>query len=131
MIPNIARKIKGIPQTLWTDIFIATIILSVAFLSFFLGRISVLQEERGQFQVIYPEGQQAFVAGATEPQNEENKTTVSESEKNYVASKTGSKYHFPWCSGAKAIKEENKVYFATKAEAERAGYDPAANCKGL
>lgn len=50
---------------------------------------------------------------------------------NYVASKTGSKYYLPNCAGAKRIKEENKVWFATKELAAAAGYQPAANCKGL
>ena len=49
----------------------------------------------------------------------------------YVASKSGSKYYLPWCGGAKLIKDENKVWFATKADAEAAGYAPASNCKGL
>lgn len=49
----------------------------------------------------------------------------------YVASKTGKSYHLPWCAGAKQIKEENKIYFNTKAEAEAAGYAPAKNCKGI
>jgi hypothetical protein len=49
----------------------------------------------------------------------------------YVASKSGSVYHLPWCAGAKRIKEENKVWFGSKAEAEAAGYRPASNCKGL
>lgn len=49
----------------------------------------------------------------------------------YVASKTGTKYYLPWCGTAKRIKEENKVWFATKAEAEAAGYEPASNCKGM
>ena len=49
----------------------------------------------------------------------------------YVASKKGTKYHSPWCPGAKQMKEDNKIWFATKAEAEAAGYSPAANCKGL
>lgn len=48
-----------------------------------------------------------------------------------VASKSGTKYYFPWCGTAKRIKEENKVWFASRAEAEAAGYEPAANCKGL
>ncbi len=49
----------------------------------------------------------------------------------YVASRTGKSYHLPWCSGAKQIKEENKVWFATKEAAEAAGYAAAKNCKGL
>jgi hypothetical protein len=49
----------------------------------------------------------------------------------YVASKSGKSYHLPWCAGAKQIKEENKVYFNSKTEAEAAGYAPAKNCKGI
>jgi methylphosphotriester-DNA--protein-cysteine methyltransferase len=48
-----------------------------------------------------------------------------------VASKSGKAYHLPWCSGAQRIKEANKIYFASKAEAEQAGYTPAANCPGI
>ncbi len=53
------------------------------------------------------------------------------SAKTYVASKSGTKYHLPTCAGAKSISEANKVWFATKAEAEKAGYSPAGNCKGI
>jgi len=49
----------------------------------------------------------------------------------YVASKNGTKYYLPACGTAKRIKEENKVWFGTKEEAEAAGYGPAANCPGL
>jgi len=52
-------------------------------------------------------------------------------EKSFVASKNGTKYHYPWCPGAQSIKEENKIWFSTKEEAEKAGYQPASNCKGL
>ncbi|MHB8651805.1 MAG: hypothetical protein ACYC8S_01585 [Minisyncoccota bacterium] len=48
-----------------------------------------------------------------------------------VASKTGTKYHLPGCAGAQKISETNKVWFASRADAEIAGYTPAANCKGL
>ncbi len=48
-----------------------------------------------------------------------------------VASKNGTKYYLPWCGGVKAIKEENKVWFASAEEAKAKGYTPAANCKGL
>ncbi len=53
------------------------------------------------------------------------------SAKQYVGSRNGTKYHLPWCAGAKQIKEENKVWFGTKGEAEKAGYAPASNCKGI
>ena len=49
----------------------------------------------------------------------------------YVASKSGTKYYLPSCSGVSRIKEENKVWFATVGEAQAAGYTPASNCPGL
>ena len=49
----------------------------------------------------------------------------------YVASKSGTKYYLPSCSGVKRIKEENKVWFATVDDAKAAGLTPASNCPGL
>lgn len=60
--------------------------------------------------------------------NSEDITAISGQ---YVASKNGTKYYLPSCSGAKRIKEENKVYFSSKEEAEAQGLEPAKNCKGL
>ena len=49
--------------------------------------------------------------------------------KNFVASKSGTKYHAMNCSGFKTIKETNKIYFSTEGEAQAAGYTRSANCK--
>lgn len=46
----------------------------------------------------------------------------------YVASKNGSKYYPVDCSGAKRIKDANKVWFETPAAAEGAGYALAQGC---
>lgn len=54
-----------------------------------------------------------------------------ESQGEVVASKSGTKYHYPWCSGAKQISEKNKITFPSIEEARKAGYTPATNCKGL
>ena len=48
-----------------------------------------------------------------------------------VASKNGTKYHLPWCPGAKQIKDENKITFISAEEARVQGYTPAANCPEL
>jgi len=61
----------------------------------------------------------------------ETKTETPSTEKQIVASKNGTVYHYVWCSGAKRIKEENKIYFDSPEEAEAAGYRPAKNCPGL
>jgi len=49
----------------------------------------------------------------------------------FVASKNGTKYYLPSCSGVSKISEANKVWFASVETAVAAGYAPAANCKGL
>ena len=49
----------------------------------------------------------------------------------YVASRNGTKYYLPTCSGAKRIKEENKVWFETVEVAKAEGYTAAANCDGI
>jgi len=49
----------------------------------------------------------------------------------FVASKNGTKYYLPSCGGAGRMKEENKVWFTTKEDAEASGYTPASNCPGL
>lgn len=58
-------------------------------------------------------------------------TTPTPAAGEVVASKTGSKYHLPTCPGAKQIKPENLISFASASAAEASGYTPAANCKGL
>ena len=47
-----------------------------------------------------------------------------------VASKSGTKYYFPECTGAKAISEQNKVWFVSASAASEAGYTLASSCKG-
>lgn len=49
----------------------------------------------------------------------------------FVAAKSGSTYYYPWCGGAQNIKPENQVWFPTEAAAQKAGYVPAKNCRGL
>jgi hypothetical protein len=49
----------------------------------------------------------------------------------YVASKNSNKFHLPWCSGALRISDANKIWFQTKEEAIKKGYEPASNCKGM
>lgn len=66
----------------------------------------------------------AAVSKAPEPE-------PAPSAKVYMASKNGTKYYLPTCGTAKRIKEENRVWFGIKEEAEAAGYGPAANCPGL
>ncbi len=116
------------------DLSIVAVILIVAFGSFGLGRLSknegsVLAVEPGNMlanqtaQAIVPEI--APVSIAT-PIAEKAHTTGD-----FVASKRGKKYYSLGCSGVKNLLEANKIYFATKQEAEQAGYTKSASCPDL
>lgn len=129
---NLSEKIKKSKSTyasrcISSDVFIITIILFVGLISFGLGRLSAVTESKIPVSV---EKLTSSVVG-TELSVSSPDSYVGGEEKLFVASKNGTKYHYPWCSGAQRIKEENKVWFNTKEEAEKAGYTPASNCKGL
>jgi hypothetical protein len=56
-------------------------------------------------------------------------SSTSASSGSFVASKQGKKYFPVDCGTAKAIKEENKVYFGSESEAVSAGYERSLTCK--
>lgn len=47
----------------------------------------------------------------------------------YVGSIDSDKYHSPGCRWAKKILPENEIWFATKEEAQAAGYSPCGTCQ--
>ena len=49
----------------------------------------------------------------------------------YVASRTGTVYYYPWCAGGQNIAPDKQLWFATEAAAKAAGYAPAKYCKGM
>ncbi len=133
-----------------TDILLSLIIIIVGSVSFLLGRLSVSEKTTKIHQTANLIESQITVATSTTsptvPTPNQNILNIQSSPQvvptqpqkpvvnidgNYVASKSGTKYHLPWCSGAKRITDANKVWFKTKEEAEKAGYQPAANCKGI
>lgn len=122
-IAEILARHKGLLEE-WT---VSLVVVLVGLSAFGLGRISTLEGERSQLLVRLPDGstQTAAAFAATTPKS--SSVTAG----GVVASKSGSKYYLPTCAAASRIKEENKVTFATSAEAEAAGYTAAANCPGL
>lgn len=102
-----------------TPIFITLIIIMVAFASFGLGRLSLIDEKRAPVKIIVPKE-----AGGTGSAS----AALSMPQTSVVASKNGAKYYFSWCSGISRISEANKVTFPSAKEAEKAGYTIAANC---
>src|SRR3989344_4155427 len=134
-IKDILYKCKSFAHILERrDIFIALLIIFVSFASFGLGRLSALQEKKTPIRIeqtaaAMMSGDVADIGAAVSEKQTQEKTLSSSG--NFVGSKNGTTYHFPWCSGATRIKDENKVWFATKEAAEAAGYHPAGNCKRL
>jgi len=107
------------------DIFLAAIIILVSFASFGLGRLSKIREEKTPITI------ENITNTSAEAGESVAKKAAYQKTGGIVASKNGSKYHFPWCSGALRIKDSNKVWFSSTKEARSAGYTPAKNCKGL
>ncbi|NOY35597.1 MAG: hypothetical protein GXP44_01600 [bacterium] len=115
------------------DIFLAAIIILVSFASFGLGRLSKIRENKTPITIenLGVTTGKAAPLGIAAGGGKEKGATLSGESGGIVASKKGSKYHFPWCSGALRIKDSNKIWFSSAQEARKAGYTPAQNCKGL
>ncbi len=116
---------------------IVLIIVLIATLAYGIGKLRTLKSGQNSVKIVYPEtapinstsetSTSSVRAGQVRGASTTNIPTSTE----VVASKSGTKYHFPWCSGAKRILPENKITFRSPKEARDAGYTPAANCKGL
>ncbi len=109
---------------------LAGLIVAVSLASYGLGRISVALPAGGS-TASQGAAPAAVSASRIAPAESAKTEDIPAPEGGYVASKNGTKYHLPWCGSAKQIKEENKIWFATKADAERAGYTAASNCPGI
>lgn len=117
-------------------VFYGVLLVSVSVASFGLGRQSILEADSEKSSVKQQDSVVVQSANLTPTTTPLSPTPVIESKPvsgvgEVVASKSGSKYHLPTCAGAKQIKPENLISFASASVAEAAGYSPAANCKGL
>lgn len=114
------------------DLILVGGIILVSLISFGVGRLTAPQPVAPEPIVIENAIPAAELSQNEIPKEEEESGGgVASQVGKYVASISGTKYHLPDCSGAKRIKEENKVWFNSKEEAEKAGYEPAGNCPGL
>ncbi len=116
---KIKSKINNNVKNTWFFInsptgFFIILLIFVSTLSFFLGKLSIIYQYRNN--------------------QTQNIQIIKSQQKNnieIVASKKGKVFHFPWCSGAQTIKEENKIYFKNKEEAIKKGYRLAKNCEDI
>src|SRR3989338_3517499 len=127
------EKKESLVRRLPKDALLITILVLSSTASFGLGVVAGREGSAGKPNEVFiekPQGKEASSAVAAKPEPKESEPILATGGE-YVASKTGTKYYLPWCGTAKRIKEENKVWFATKEEAEAEGYEPGKNCKGL
>ena len=113
---------------LFQKLFLSLTIILVALLSFGIGRLSVV----GDREPVRIEYDPELTTNDQQPTTNINQTASvinTVGNESVVVSKNGVRYHYLHCSGAKQIKEENKIVFLTPATAEAAGYTLAANCK--
>jgi len=110
------------------DVLIVCIVILVGLGSFELGRLSKGNESSG-IQIEYPEGLEQNPSQAANSVSSLQFREKSSAGKNFFASSRGSKYYSIGCSAGKTIKQENRIYFATKEEAERAGYELSSSCQ--
>lgn len=136
MIIEKANKIKAKYEKFGRDAFLILVMFFTGLIGFGLGYLAALNAQKtpvvmrnSVISIYEPIKEKVSVLGQKMPENGD--FTVQTGEKAYVASKSGAKYHYPWCSGAQSIKEENKIWFSSIEEARAAGYEPAGNCKGL
>lgn len=136
MLAKTAQFVKSLPRVLQPyifDLFVLACIILIAVISYNLGRSHALQKKTslkvGEGVLVYnakntvSEGSSTLTANAAQVAKPRDPRVMASK------SSTSKKYHFTWCTGAKQIKEENKLWFATELEAQKAGYSLAGNCQ--
>ena len=119
-IHDILQKIKSFFKERDKELFISALVIFIPLLMYGLIRLAIIKEEQYPVRVLITPS--IIKEGAIR----EQKDTGS-----FVGSKNGTKYHYPWCSGAQRIQPANLIWFSSKKEAEAMGYTPAGNCPGL
>lgn len=95
---------------------------------------TLIKEGYAQVSTFPPNVKYANRFVAAEKEARENKKglwgnqNVQKEDKKYIGSKESNKYHLPSCQWAQKIKPENQVWFGSKEEAEKAGYQPCKVC---
>ncbi|HNW71900.1 MAG TPA: hypothetical protein PKZ36_03345 [Candidatus Paceibacterota bacterium] len=116
------------------DILVVIIVILVGVISFFLGRLSYTNPQKG-LKIEYTDQEASVVSSFENPESNLKLTPSIENRANnegsgkYFASKMGHKYYPTGCSAGKTIKQENRIYFSSASEAEKAGFTLSASCQ--
>lgn len=111
-------------RTVWMPLAVG---LTLAAAVFFAGFYTAERIARTQPQPIVVERLPLHENNST-PKTESTQGQGGVTDGGVVASVNSEKFHYPWCPGAKQIKEKNKIVFESAAEAISAGFTLAGNC---
>jgi len=136
ILTYLMEKIKSfIESSRGKDILTVLIVILVGLGGFGLGRLSKAQNGSG-VQIEYLNGP---ISGSIEPLSQganvvealksEPPYTARGLEGNFFASSRGKKYYPVGCSAGDSLKMENRIYFNTREEAEKAGYTLSSSCR--
>src|SRR3989344_5504353 len=114
------------PWKIEKPLLLGIIVLLIALFSFGLGRLSKDSESKEPITIVATPEQTSAVAtnSISKPITTTPIPTVTKVgaiSGQFVAAESGTRYYLPTCSGVSRIKEENKIWFTTKADAEKAG----------
>lgn len=124
---SILEQIRWFIRDNQSDIVLIIGIILISLISFGAGRLTSQSISKSK-QIINTD-QNETARNSPAALMDENKPQTSPVQ--IVGNKNSKIYHYPWCSGAKNMKEENKIIFNSAEEAKNAGYIPAGNCPGL
>jgi hypothetical protein len=128
------KKIKGfIDSNKGKDILTVLIVILVGLGSFQMGKLSqknTIESPKIDFTGLNTN--QTTSNTAKIENNDVSKPIIENTKKTgpgeFFGSNKGTKYYSITCSAGKIIKEENRIYFSSKEDAENAGYVLSNSC---
>ncbi len=126
-------RIKQFFQENKREIVLTIGVFLIAVISFQIGLLWQINAKQGNNVVIseFDAAQAnlgAIPAVLTGDKADANTPAAVPAEKLFIASKNSKKYHKITCSWANRISEENKIYFSSREEAEKLGFEAASCC---
>ena len=113
-----------------STIWVILSLIGVGGALYLVGRIDASESaHQTSIEVVYPEEMavKQRTSSSEEPSLEQGLS--SSNTEALVASRNGTRYYTPGCSGIGRIKDENRVYFDTPEQAEAAGLSLAQSCQ--
>jgi len=113
----------GLSKTRWRALFVYNFLFTI---NLFMIYSRTLRLSYVLIGLIITTG--ALLYSALNIEEEEETGAEEEFEEKYIAKRGGKVYHEEWCDKVDKIKEEDRLEFKSKKEAEEAGFKPCKEC---